>query len=47
VKYRMRVVREMLGSRLDDPAQRFDIELALRLCLVGRGIDVGSGATDR
>jgi PucR C-terminal helix-turn-helix domain len=39
VKYRMRVVREMLGARLDDPAQRFDIELALRLYLAGRGID--------
>lgn len=45
VKYRMRVVREMLGSRLDDPAQRFDIELALRLYLAGRWLDARVGVT--
>lgn len=43
----MRAVREMLSSRLDDPAQRFDIELALRLYFAGRGIDARRvGVTD-
>lgn len=36
VKYRMRVLRELLGERLDNPDKRFDIELALRLYLAGR-----------
>ena len=36
VKYRMRAIRELLGPRLDDPAQRFDIELAVRLYLAGQ-----------
>jgi purine catabolism regulator len=36
VKYRMRVLRELLGDRLDDPDKRFDIELALRLYLAAR-----------
>ncbi|MGE3286193.1 MAG: PucR family transcriptional regulator [Pseudonocardia sp.] len=36
VKYRMRVIRELLGARLDDPAQRFDLELAVRLHLAAR-----------
>ena len=36
VKYRMRVLRELLGDRLDDPGKRFDIELALRLYLAAR-----------
>lgn len=31
VKYRMRVIRQLLGPRLDDPVQRFDLELAVRL----------------
>lgn len=38
VKYRMRVVRELLGDRLDDPNKRFDLELALRLYLAGRSL---------
>jgi|tagenome__1003787_1003787.scaffolds.fasta_scaffold12797363_1 hypothetical protein len=42
----MWAVREMLSSRLDDPAQRFDIELALRLYFAGRGIDARVGVTD-
>jgi len=41
VKYRMRVIRELLGPRLADPGSRLDIELAVRLCLAaglpGRG----------
>lgn len=36
VKYRMRVIRELLGARLDDPARRFDLELAVRLHLAAR-----------
>lgn len=36
VKYRMRVIRELLGVRLDDPAQRFELELAARLYLAAR-----------
>ncbi|MGD9526484.1 PucR family transcriptional regulator [Pseudonocardia sp.] len=36
VKYRMRVIRELLGARLEDPAQRFDLELAVRLHLAAR-----------
>jgi hypothetical protein len=31
VKYRMRVIRQLLGPRLLDPVQRFDLELAVRL----------------
>jgi hypothetical protein len=31
VKYRMRVIRQLLGPRLEDPVQRFDLELAVRL----------------
>ena len=33
VKYRIRVIRELLGSRLEDQSARFDLELAVRLCL--------------
>lgn len=40
VKYRMRILRELLGERLDDPNKRFDIELALRLYLAGRDLAV-------
>ncbi len=36
VKYRMRVMRQLLGARLDDPAQRFDLELAVRLYLAAQ-----------
>lgn len=36
VKYRIRVIRGLLGARLDDPAQRFDLELAVRLHLAAR-----------
>lgn len=38
VKYRMRVIRELLGERLDDQSARFDLELAVRLCLASRRI---------
>jgi hypothetical protein len=33
VKYRIRVIRELLGPRLEDQSTRFDLELAVRLCL--------------
>jgi hypothetical protein len=33
VKYRVRVIRELLGPRLADQGGRLDIELAVRLCL--------------
>ena len=33
VKYRMRVIREFLGSRLDETDTRFEIELAVRLLI--------------
>ena len=33
IKYRIRVIRELLGPRLADQASRLDIELAVRLCL--------------
>jgi PucR C-terminal helix-turn-helix domain len=36
VKYRIRVIRELLGPRLEDQASRFDLELAVRLCLAAR-----------
>jgi PucR-like helix-turn-helix protein len=36
VKYRMRVIRELLGPRLEDRSARFDMELAVRLCLAAR-----------
>ena len=36
VKYRMRVIRELLGSRLADQSSRLDIELAVRLCMAAR-----------
>ncbi len=38
VKYRMRVLRELLGDRLDSHGKRFDLELALRLYLAGRSL---------
>jgi len=41
VKYRMRILRELLGERLADPAKRFDIELALRLYLAERELTAG------
>ena len=31
MKYRMRIIRETLGDRLDDHDSAFEIELALRL----------------
>jgi PucR C-terminal helix-turn-helix domain len=36
VKYRIRVIRERLGARLEDQTSRFDLELAVRLCLAAR-----------
>jgi hypothetical protein len=36
VKYRIRVIRELLGPRLEDRSTRFDLELAVRLCLAAR-----------
>ncbi len=36
VKYRIRVIRELLGPRLEDQSTRFDLELAVRLCLAAR-----------
>jgi hypothetical protein len=33
VKYRMKVIRELLGERLEDQSTRFDLELAVRMCL--------------
>ena len=33
IKYRIRVIRELLGPRLADQSGRLDIELAVRLCL--------------
>jgi len=36
VKYRIRVIRELLGPRLEDQSCRFDLELAVRLCLAAR-----------
>jgi hypothetical protein len=41
VKYRMRILRELLGERLDDPGKRFDLELALRLYLAARELSAG------
>jgi hypothetical protein len=41
VKYRMRVLRELLGERLDDPGKRFELELALRLYLAARELAAG------
>ena len=41
VKYRMRILRELLGERLDDPSKRFDLELALRLYLAERDLAAG------
>lgn len=38
VKYRMRVLRGLLGDRLTDPDQRFELELALRIHLAHRAI---------
>jgi hypothetical protein len=39
VKYRMRVIRELLGPRLTDQSSRLDIELAVRLCMAaGRSL---------
>jgi hypothetical protein len=32
----MRVIRELLGPRLEDRSARFDMELAVRLCLAAR-----------
>jgi hypothetical protein len=45
VKYRIRVIREILGPRLDDRGSRLDIELAVRLCLAA-GVSRASRAAD-
>jgi PucR C-terminal helix-turn-helix domain len=42
VKYRIRVIRELLGPRLADQGSRLDIELAVRLCLAA-GVPRGPG----
>jgi hypothetical protein len=36
VKYRMKVIRELLGERLESQSTRFDLELAVRMCLAAR-----------
>jgi PucR C-terminal helix-turn-helix domain len=36
VKYRMKVIRELLGERLENRSTRFDLELAVRMCLAAR-----------
>lgn len=41
VKYRIRVIRELLGPRLEDQSTRFDLELAVRLCLAARLLKKG------
>lgn len=41
VKYRMRVIRDLLGPRLRDRSARFDLELAVRLCLAARLLRTG------
>lgn len=43
VKYRMRVIRDLLGPRLQDRSARFDLELAVRLCLAARLLGKGAG----
>jgi len=42
VKYRMRVIRDLLGPRLQDRSARFDLELAVRLCLAARLLETGA-----
>jgi hypothetical protein len=42
VKYRMRVIRDLLGPRLRDRSARFDLELAVRLCLAARLLRAGA-----
>jgi hypothetical protein len=42
VKYRIRVIRELLGPRLEDQSTRFDLELAVRLCLAARLLRKGT-----
>jgi hypothetical protein len=42
VKYRIRVIRDLLGPRLEDQSTRFDLELAVRLCLAARLLRKGS-----
>lgn len=44
VKYRIRVLRELVGARLDDPVQRLDLALAVRLVVAARAIVDGAGA---
>jgi hypothetical protein len=41
VKYRMKVIRELLGLRLADQTSRLDIALAVRLCMAARLPDAG------
>ena len=43
VKYRIRVLRDLLGPRLDDPLQRLDLELAVRLLMAARDLGGSSG----
>lgn len=38
VKYRIRVARDLLGDRLNDPDERFELELALRMHLTQRSL---------
>ena len=42
VKYRMRVIRDLLGPRLQDHSARIDLELAVRLCLAARLLGTGA-----
>jgi hypothetical protein len=43
VKYRMRVIGDLLGPRLQDRSARLDLELAVRLCLAARLLRTGAG----
>jgi hypothetical protein len=45
VKYRIRVIRELLGPRLEDQSTRFDLELAVRLCLAANLLRKGRRQT--
>jgi sugar diacid utilization regulator len=43
VKYRMRIIRDILGARLEDHEQRFELELALRMLRTLKDVDGQAG----
>ena len=46
VKYRMKVIRELLGERLENRSMRCDLERAVRMCLAAKFVRTKEGQQD-